>query len=259
MKNVKPKKKYGQNFLSDKNTLNKIANAIDINNKNIIEIGPGLGTLTEHLLNKANKVIAFEIDSSLINNLKNKFIDKNFEIINQDFLDANLSLFNDYVIIANIPYNISTDILFKIFENSNNFSDVVLLVQKEFALRVCAKVNSSDYSKLAPTTKLFYESRICFDVDKKMFWPQPKVTSSLIHLTRSKINYDVDYKEMMNFIKECFLMRRKTLKNNLKKSLSISNDQFELICNELNLNMNIRPEELSLNQFIDIYKKIKSN
>lgn len=253
MNNVKPKKRFGQNFLSDKNTLEKIANVIDINNKNIIEIGPGLGSLSEQLLKKSNKVIAFEIDNSLVKNLQEKFKDYNFEIINQDFLKADLSNYTNYSIIANIPYNLSSDILFKIFEYSNNFENVILLVQKEFAQRVCANVGSSNYSKLSPTTKLFYDSKICFDVDKKMFWPQPKVTSSLIHLTRANINYDVDKQKMMNFLKICFSMRRKTLWNNLK-NLHISKETFNDICSKMNIDINIRPENLSLDQYIKLFK-----
>lgn len=256
---IKAKKKFGQNFLKDKNILKKISNVVDIENKNILEIGPGQGDLTSFLIKKAKKVVAFEIDRDLIDFLNEKFRkEDNLEIINQDFLEANLSDYKEYLIIANIPYNISTDIVFKIFENYKNFSDVVLLVQKEFGQRLCANPNSKEYSKLSISTKLFYEPKFCFEVQPKFFIPQPKVTSSVIYLKRVKNSFDIDYNNFLFFIKKCFSMRRKTLWNNLKY-LKINYDDFKNLMKNLEINENARPENLTFEQYLEIFKKLTFN
>lgn len=163
------RKRFSQNFLNDQNILKKIINIVDLNNKNILEIGPGKGSLTKYLLAKAKQVTAFEIDHNLFGYLKSEFNNSNFNLINKDFLKEDLSAYQDFYIISNIPYHISTEIIFKIFDNYQNFPEVVLLVQKEFGKRLCAKVSTKDYSKLAPSTNLFYEASYCFDVDAKAF------------------------------------------------------------------------------------------
>lgn len=252
-----PRKRFSQNFLKDLNILKKIANVIDIENKNVIEIGPGKGSLTELLIQKANQLVAFEIDYDLIDLLNEKFKNQsNLTIINEDFLKADLSHYQNYEIIANIPYHISTDIVFKIFENYQNFENVVLLVQKEFAQRICANVNSKDYSKLSPSTKLFYDAKYCFDVENNAFWPEPKVTSAVIHLKRRDQKYDINYKDFLDFIKRCFSMRRKTLWNNLKSS-NIEYDLFVQACAKMNMKENARPEEFSFDNLLFLYQEIK--
>lgn len=252
-----PRKRFSQNFLKDLNILKKIANVIDIENKNVIEIGPGKGSLTELLIQKANQLVAFEIDYDLIDLLNEKFKNQsNLTIINEDFLKADLSHYQNYEIIANIPYHISTDIVFKIFENYQNFENVVLLVQKEFAQRICANVNSKDYSKLSPSTKLFYDAKYCFDVENNAFWPKPKVTSAVIHLKRRNQKYDINYKDFLDFIKRCFSMRRKTLWNNLKSS-NIEYDLFVQACAKMNMKENARPEEFSFDNLLFLYQEIK--
>lgn len=256
MKNLVPKKRFSQNFLNNKDILNKIVNIVDLKNSVVIEIGPGQGALTKYLVEEAKEVISFEIDNDLYNKLKNEMLFNNLKIINQDFLKVDLSQFKNFSIIANIPYNISTDILFKIFENYQNIDNVVLLVQKEFGKRICAKPNDSDYSKLAPSTKLFFNAKYCFDVSASCFWPKPKVTSCVIHLKRSERNYDVDYLKMLDFIKICFAMRRKTLFNNIKKAFNITLEKYEDICKKLNKEIKSRPEEWSLEDFIYLFKNI---
>lgn len=252
------RKRFSQNFLNDQNILNKIINVVDLSNKNILEIGPGKGSLTKHLLAKAKQVIAFEIDHNLFEYLKSEFTNSNFNLINKDFLKEDLSAYQDFYIISNIPYHISTEIVFKIFENYPNFPEVVLLVQKEFGKRLCAKVSTKDYSKLSPSTSLFYEATYCFDVDAKSFWPQPKVTSCVVHLKRKEGKYDVDYHDFLNFIKTSFSMRRKTFWNNIKQIYHFDFNYFQSICNEMEINTNIRPENLSLDQLLVFYKKLKN-
>lgn len=253
------RKRFSQNFLNDQNILKKISEVVNINNKNVLEIGPGKGSLTKYLLAKAKKLVAFEIDNNLFGYLQSEFNNPNFELINNDFLKEDLSSFQNFYIISNIPYHISTEIIFKIFANYQNFSDVVLLVQKEFGKRLCAKVSTKDYSKLAPSTNLFYEATYCFDVDAKAFWPQPKVTSCVVHLKRKEIKYDVDYQDFLNFIKSSFSMRRKTFWNNIKNIYHLNYDHFQSICNELKKDVNIRPENLSFEDLLIFYKKLKNN
>ena len=146
-------KRFGQNFLMDQNILNKIVTIINLEDQKVIEIGPGYGALTKHLVAIAKEVIAFEIDYNLSDFLKEIFKEQsNLKIINQDFLEIDLSCYQDYLIVANIPYNITTEILFKIFANYQNFETIILMVQKEFAIRLCAKLNQLGYGKLAITT-----------------------------------------------------------------------------------------------------------
>lgn len=253
------KKKFGQHFLKDEKILKKISETINIEDKQVIEIGPGKGALTKFLVEKAKKVIAFEIDKNLSLFLKETFKNaKNLELINNDFLKEDLSSYKDFLIVANIPYNISTDIIFKILENYSNFEHVVLLVQKEFGKRLCATKNTKDYSKLSPSIALFYEAKYCFEVQPTSFFPKPKVISALVYLKKKNITYNVDYFLFLDFIKMCFSMKRKTLWNNIKHFQKIDHETFLKICSKLNIDTLSRPENLDLDQFINLYNEIMS-
>lgn len=252
MNNKLPLKRFGQNFLQDENILKKIVSVTNINNKNIIEIGPGKGALTKYLIKDAKKITAFEIDKNLIPFLKESFNgNTNFEVIEGDFLKQDISSFKNHVIVANIPYNITTDILFKIFFHYDLFEEVVLLVQKEFAQRVCAQLGDNNYGKLSITSQIFYNCKLMFDVSPKAFYPKPKVTSSVIYLKRKK---DIFYKyyEFASFIKNCFLMKRKTLLNNLK-SQKLNIEIFKMFCIENNISILVRPQQLSYDDYIKLF------
>lgn len=252
----KPLKRFGQNFLKDKNILNKITNIIDIKDKNILEIGSGKGDLTDFFVKKANEVVIFEIDIFLLKELKQKYHGySKIKIIEGDFLKCDLSEYKNYSIISNIPYYITTDIIFKIFENNQNFSDVILMVQKEFANRMCAKLNEKDYGKLSISTAIFYEAKKIFDVNASSFTPAPKVDSSVIHLKRRKESWKLDTNKILKFINLCFSMKRKMLKNNLK-IMNICEKKFTLFCSQENISLDIRPENLSLEQYIKLFKFI---
>jgi 16S rRNA (adenine1518-N6/adenine1519-N6)-dimethyltransferase len=175
-------KRFGQNFLQDTSVLERIVDSIDITNKNIIEIGPGKGALSKLILKKAKHLVAFEIDFNLVDFLKEEIKDEHFTLINEDFLKIDLSEYKGYSIMANIPYNITTPILFKLFENNENFDDVILMVQKEVAERISAKPGTTNYGKLTISTANFAEAKKLFDISPKSFYPAPKVTSSIIHL-----------------------------------------------------------------------------
>ncbi|MGL4252114.1 MAG: 16S rRNA (adenine(1518)-N(6)/adenine(1519)-N(6))-dimethyltransferase RsmA [Metamycoplasmataceae bacterium] len=250
-------KRFGQNFLQDTTILSKIVTSIDIENKNIIEIGPGKGALSKLILTKANKLVAFEIDHNLSNFLESEIQDEKFILINKDFLKVDLSSYKEYSIIANIPYNITTPILFKIFENSSNFDDVILMVQKEVAERICAKPGSTNYGKLSVTSANFANVKKLFDIDPKAFYPEPKVTSSIIHLKMIKNELNTDNEKFLEFIKKCFGMRRKTLINNLKTHENYNENLVKKFLLNNNLNFDIRPQILNFNQYKELFKLFK--
>lgn len=247
-------KRFGQNFLQDETILKKIINSIDIENKNIIEIGPGKGALSKLILEKANKLVAFEIDYKLSDFLITEIKNKNFTLINKDFLKIDLSQYKEYSIMANIPYNITTPILFKIFENYTNFDDVILMVQKEVADRISAKPGTTNYGKLTVSTANFAKTKKLFDIEPKAFYPSPKVTSSIIHLKMKKTKSEIDDKTFLLFIKSCFAMRRKTLINNLKMQKNYDENKVKEFYIKNNFKEDIRPQILSLEEYQNLFK-----
>lgn len=247
-------KRFGQNFLQDEIILNQIVNSINITGKNIIEIGPGKGALSKLILQKAKKLVAFEIDYNLANFLKDEIKNENFILLNEDFLKIDLSIYKNYSIVANIPYNITTPILFKIFENYLNFDDVILMVQKEVAERICAEPGTTNYGKLTVTTANFAKASKLFDISPKAFYPSPKVTSSVIHLQMKKDKTIIDNQQFLVFIKMCFAMRRKTLFNNLKKQNNYNEELVKKFFVENNLNSSVRPQMLTLDQYKKLFK-----
>lgn len=252
------KKSFGQNFLKDDNVLKKIISFVPIN-KNILEIGPGDGALTKKLLKISNKVTAIELDNELQNTLENiKLENLNFNYIMKDFLKLDISNFEkeDYIIIANIPYNISTDIIFKFLKS--NIKLAILMVQKEYAERVVAKENEKEYSKLSVVANFFCKTKKLFDVKKTSFYPVPKVDSSIIYLEKKEqLMLEKDKIELfINFIKKCFFAKRKTLVNNLNKSYNIEKERMEKIFSKLNISLTQRAENISVEKFILLFKEI---
>ncbi|MGL5732909.1 MAG: 16S rRNA (adenine(1518)-N(6)/adenine(1519)-N(6))-dimethyltransferase RsmA [Metamycoplasmataceae bacterium] len=247
-------KRFGQNFLQDEQVLKRIVSSIDIKNKDIIEIGPGKGALSKLILLEANKLVAFEIDYNLSDFLKSEIKNEKFLLINEDFLKVDLSNYKGYSIIANIPYNITTPILFKIFENRLNFDDVVLMVQKEVAERICAKPGTTNYGKLSVTANNFADVKKLFDISPKAFYPAPKVTSSIIHLKMNKETSNINDEKFLEFIKNCFAMRRKTLINNLKNHKNYNENLMKKFLTDNDLNIDIRPQILNLNQYKELFK-----
>ena len=178
MEKVKPLKKFGQNYLLDKNILDKIISEINPHeDDNIIEIGPGTGSLTAKLIPKVNNLTAIEIDSRVIENLKVRFPSLN--IIHQDFLKADLKEFasnkNKLRIVGNIPYNLTSPIIFSMIENIDIIDDSVLMVQYEVAKRMTAKKGTKDYGILSVLLNYFADIKLCFKVSPNVFYPKPKV------------------------------------------------------------------------------------
>ena len=258
MEDLKAKKSLGQNFLKDDNILNMIASSIETKNDLIIEIGPGMGALTKKLVNKDSYVIAYEVDERTkeyllpLENDKTKIIYKDFlkTDIKEDIKDIK---YNNLYIMANIPYYITTPIIEHIIESNIPVKEMVLLVQKEVAERFSAKPKTKDYGSLTVYLNYFYDIKKLFNVKNTCFTPAPKVDSAVVKFTRKDNNYNIDGISFSKFIKECFSMKRKTLRNNLK---NYDFDKVKEVLDKYNYPESVRAEEIPLETFIEIFKKL---
>lgn len=269
---IKAKKKYGQNFLIDDNILSSIVNSADINeNELIIEIGPGLGNLTNYILENSSYALLIEIDDNMITILKDRFQNKgNFCLINKDILKLNIDeeiekieknigiKFHNVKIVANLPYYITTPIIFKLLQDTSRINEIIVMVQKEVAERMVAKSNTKDYGILTLMVKYLSEAKIEFMVPKEAFIPSPNVTSAIIKLKKNK-KYNVkDEKTFFDLIHCSFAQRRKTIINSLSstKFNNLSKEQITKLFEKLNINTNSRAEQLNIEDFIRISDEI---
>ena len=252
------KKKFGQNFLIDANIVEKIAKVAANKDLLTIEIGPGLGALTEFLLEYSKAVDAYEIDKDMVEILQEEFInEENLNIYLEDFLDTDLKRYERQKInvASNLPYYVTTPILFKLFTSNLDINKITVMVQKEVADRFSAKVNSEDYNALSLIVQYLYDVKLEMNVSKNCFNPVPKVDSAVVSFT-PKRQRDYEYeRNLFEFIENCFKKRRKTLNNNLKDFLE--KDKIEKIYKTLNLKENVRAQELTLDEFITMYGVIK--
>lgn len=262
-------KSLGQNFLIDDNTVNEIIDSADITKQDlVIEIGPGLGTLTSRLLEKAHKVIAIELDDRMIKILNDRFIAyNNFELINDDILKVDLKeLLNEnkaecknVKIVANLPYYITTPIIMKLLEDRLNIESITVMVQKEVADRIVAK--PGDKLSGAITYSVYYYAEpqeVCF-VSKQSFIPSPEVDSKVIKLNiRKEPPVEVNNEELFfKVIKASFMQRRKTLLNGLLNGGIInSKEQGKELLDKLGLQENVRGESLTIEQFAKIANEV---
>ena len=220
------KKKFGQNFLQDKNIIKKIASVAETTKDDlIIEIGPGAGALTEELVEKS-QVLAYEIDTDLEETLKDKFKDKNVTFIFDDFLNRNIKedlkqfKYNNLYVIANLPYYITTPIINKIIDEKIDVNKLVLMVQKEVGERFSASTGSKDYSSITVFLNYYFNIKKEFIVSKNVFYPRPNVDSIIISFTKKENNIKVYNEELFfKLIRDSFVQKRKTLKINLKVDL----------------------------------------
>ncbi len=248
------RRKYGQNYLKDKAILFEMGEAIaPKEHDNFIEIGPGLGALTDQINIEKINITCIEIDAKNIEYLRKRYDGPaSFKFINEDILDFNLDdeVIN-YRLIGNLPYNISTQIMLKFIENYKNIYDMHFLVQKEVAEKVTGNVSTKNWGKLALKISAFFDSEVLFDVPPESFDIKPNVNSSFIRLLPKKdINYDLEIKsDLYNVIDSAFMSRRKNIKNNLK-NLNIN-------WNEVDIDPNKRSEELSTQDFINLAKSLK--
>lgn len=258
------KKKFSQNFLLDENIIKKIIKESGINeSSNVIEIGPGLGALTKHIVKVAKKVLIYEVDQDLIPILNDFFKeDKHVIILNQDFLKSDInSDINKYLntsdnveLISNLPYHITTPIIMKVLEESQNIKSLTLMMQLEVAKRLTSKPNTKDYNALSIIIQDQCKSDYLFKVPKSVFKPIPKVDSAVIKLTRLNIQESINKRDFYRFVHNSFSQRRKTLVNNLSDSYSECSKQFfKDLLERNNIVDTIRGEALSLEEFKKIY------
>ena len=260
MEKVKAKKQYGQNFLKDTTILDKIIQSMPNNNNYVVEIGPGLGDLTKNLV-KYKDMTAYEVDTDLIGILKSKFAieieEEKLKLIHTDVLvawDKQKTLHDGkYDLIANLPYYIATNIVLRAFEDKN-CEHIIVMVQKEVAEKFTAKVNDKDYSSLGIITELIsVDSRILFDVPPESFDPPPKIISSILYIKK-----DMDKcldKDFNKFLKACFVQPRKKLSKNLTSV--IDKNAISKIYEELEINDNVRPHEVSSSLYSQMHTRVK--
>ena len=254
MFNFRPKKKFGQNFLKNKDLLKKISELKDFENKLVLEIGPGTGALTEYLLKKQpKKLIAIEKDEELkpfLLKIQKKYL-VNFEIIFQDALRYEYSKFEGKKIflVANLPFHIATTLVIKWLKYIENFESIIIMVQKEVAERLSAKVSTKFYGRTSILVQLHSDVKKIFDVSPENFHPKPKVNSSVIELS-PKSNLNFNYERVDKLLKICFAQRRKKLKNNLNK---ISYSNLEKIIKS-GIDLNLRPQDISIENYVMMSK-----
>ena len=264
---IKANKSLGQNFLIDSNTLEAIVDSGNIEKKDlVIEIGPGLGTLTKYLLEKAGKVICVEIDKNMIQILQDRFsLYDNFEILNQDILKVNLKelinrnkqtgVIENVKVVANLPYYITTPIIMKLLEEELDLESITVMIQKEVADRLIAIPGQKNTGAITYSVYFYAKAEEVLEVPNNCFIPEPEVTSKVIKLKiRKKAPVDVKDKELMfKIIKGAFMQRRKTLLNALTNAkIFIDKQEGIKILKELNLSENIRAEKLTLQDFANI-------
>ena len=254
---VKAKKHLGQHFLTDESVAQNIANTLSFTGyQKVLEIGPGMGVLTKYLLEKPIETNVIEIDSESVAYLEENYPKLHGHIISKDFLKYNLNeVFHNeqFAIIGNFPYNISTQIVFKTLEMRNQIPEFSGMFQKEVAERICEKKGSKVYGILSVLTQAFYDAEYLFTVDEHVFDPPPKVKSGVLRLTR-KENYELpcDEKLFFSVVKQAFNQRRKTMRNSLKSMIHSDNLKEDSI-------FDLRPEQLSYEQFIELTQKIAAD
>ena len=251
--NVKPKKYLGQHFLTDSSVSKQIAESIQLNeNLNLLEIGPGTGALTEFLNNTNINLIAYEIDQESVDFLRENY--PNLNLRNEDILkiDWNLIFHNQpFAVTGNFPYNISSQILFKIYDFRNDVTQMVGMFQKEVAERVCSSTGTKKYGILSVLLQAYYDVEYLFTVDEHVFNPPPKVKSGVIKMVRNNIKkLNCDERLFFKVVKAIFNQRRKMVRNSLKSLM-----MGEQIDHEL---MQKRPEQLSVKDFIIITNLLES-
>ena len=260
---IKAKKSLGQNFLIDKNLLEKIVNIIDIKDKNILEIGPGTGNLTSYILNKnPKKFFVIEKDDELAINLKNKF-DNKLIIINDDVLNVDeTNLFEDKLIVfGNLPYNISTEVISKWIINLGNhfwFDSLVLMFQKEVANRIIAKFNTSNYGRLSIICNWKLNIKKICDIKPESFSPKPKIDSSLLFFYPKKDFIKIEDPNNLEKITRIFFNQRRKM---LKKPYNQLFNGDQKVLKKLNIDLNLRPQNLNFDTYYKLaleYEKLGS-
>lgn len=246
MKTVNPKKKFGQNFLNDNSIATQIVSFLSAEKtNNIIEVGPGMGILTKEILKIDNLNKKFiELDKECCDYLLNNFSEIEKDLINVDFLKLDIKKFNPPVsIIGNFPYNISSQILFKIFENKEIIYEMIGMFQYEVAERICSNKGTKKYGILSVLIQAFFSVELLIKIKPESFNPPPKVNSAVIRIKKVRDKIDCDEILFKQIIKSAFNQRRKTLRNSLKSFKKIENIKEHSIFDK-------RAEELDVDDYI---------
>ena len=257
MEKVKAKKHLGQHFLIDESIASAIADTLNFEGyDDVLEIGPGMGVLTKYLLEKPITTYVIEIDTESVTYLENNFPKLKGKIISKDFLKYNINETfegKQFGIIGNFPYNISTQIVFRMLEYRNQIPEFSGMFQKEVAERICEKKGTKAYGILSVLVQAFYQADYLFTVDEHVFNPPPKVKSGVLRLSR-KEDFSLPCGEKLFFtvVKTAFQQRRKTLRNSLK-TLNLSDNLRE------DTIFDLRPEQLNVQQFIELTQKIEAD
>ncbi len=270
--NMSAKKKFGQNFLIDANTLEGIVEAAGVTDSDcVLEIGPGIGTLTQYLAEAAGRVVAVEIDKTLLPVLADTLSDYgNVTVINKDVLKVDIAEIakeynegNPIKVVANLPYYITTPIIMKLFESGAPIESITVMVQKEVADRMSAEPGNKDYGSLSLAVGFYADAQPVLDVPPSSFIPQPNVGSAVVKLTRyTKPKVSVrDEKYMFEIIRTSFNQRRKTLSNSLSnnQNLRVSRQQVTDALAKMGIDEKARGETLSLSQFAELSDILQSS
>ena len=258
-------KQFGQNFLTDEHLLNNICNDAGVDGGTVLEIGAGAGTLTRVLSKNADKVVAFEIDRNLERVLAVTLGDcNNVQLVLGDIMKYSMRdiedlLGCDYRVVANIPYYLTSPLIMRFVEEASNVTSLTLTVQKEVAERLAAKPHSKDYGAITVGVQAVADVTIKRVLPRSLFYPQPNVDSAVVHIAFNRGKFDIANAALFRkTVRVAFAMRRKTLVNNLAVGFAITKQQAEEILAACNLSATCRGEELSVEQFVQLYKTLEN-
>ena len=261
--NFKFNKAYGQNFIFDKNFLKSIVDMVATKDDEVLEIGAGAGTLTSMLAGSTKKVVSYEIDNNLQPILNEALKDyPNAQVMFKDIMKVQMSEIEgnfqgDYIMVANLPYYITTPIIFKFLENAKHLKSMSIMVQLEVAERLTAKPNTKDYGAITPSIDYRANAKIIKRVGRHMFTPAPNVDSAIVKIDFVPNKFDIlDTHTMDETIKALFAMRRKTISNNLKSHFCLSQESIQTICNNTNILPTTRGETLDTQTIVNLSNEI---
>jgi 16S rRNA (adenine1518-N6/adenine1519-N6)-dimethyltransferase len=260
---VRPKQSLGQNFLVDDNIARNIVRELHLHPDDVVvEIGPGQGALTKHLAGRTKELIAIEVDQRVVKDLRERFETAGVRILHQDFLEIDLKKLKQQFksklrLVGNIPYHLTSPILFRTFEERAAIQDCTIMVQREVARRIAANPGTKEYGILSVFTKFYGVPKILFTVSPNCFYPKPKVTSAVLNIRlHEKLSAEVNRQLFATVVKTTFGKRRKTLRNSLQY-LPFEEDVVSRIITGLIFSLDKRPEELSVEQFIQLTQQIE--
>ena len=256
------KKSLGQNFLIDKNFVDKIIDAADVKGENVLEIGPGIGTITYEMAKSTKKVVAVEIDQNLIPILEENLGEfSNTKVINEDILEVDLARLvedefdgEDFKVVSNLPYYITTPIIEMLITSGLPCKDMTIMVQKEVGQRMLAIEADKEYSSLSVFIKFYSEAKFLVNLPKSVFMPQPKIDSTILNLGLRIYDKDVNQKTLFALVRAGFNKRRKTILNSMADVAS--KEDLKIAFDQAGLRENLRAENLSLDDFIRLANEL---